>query len=340
MNQKLKKIGKGLLWGVGSFVTSIVALATGWIVYSKKYINHHQALPPALDAGRHNFLSARAGRLNYYADLKSSGIPLVLLHSINAAPSAFEMQPLFDHYRHLRPVYALDLPGFGFSERSDRHYSPARYQDAISEFLRDEVGEPADLVCLSLSCEFAGLVAVHSPSLVRSLTMISPTGFKPSRLNRTDRAQDSAYTALAVPIWNRPFYDLISSRNSIRFFLNQNFEGIVPTRMVDYAYMTAHQPGAQFAPTWFLSGKLFTPEVRETVYAAVNQPGLVLYDRDPNTNFEMLPAFLTRNANWQAVRISPTKGLPHWEQPEKTFKALDQFWASLPSHDQSVDSQA
>ena len=31
--------------------------------------------------------------------------------------------------------------------------------------------------------------------------------------------------------------------------------------------------------------------------------------------------------NWEGARISPTKGLPHWEQPEKTFKAMGAFWS-------------
>jgi len=35
---------------------------------------------------------------------------------------------------------------------------------------------------------------------------------------------------------------------------------------------------------------------------------------------------LKEQDNWQAVRISPTKGLPHWEQPEKTFNAMDAFF--------------
>ena len=38
--------------------------------------------------------------------------PLLLLHSINASASAYEVKPLFEHYRQQRPVYAPDLPGF------------------------------------------------------------------------------------------------------------------------------------------------------------------------------------------------------------------------------------
>ncbi len=335
MNENMKKAGKGILWGIGGLFAAILGAITGWIVYSKRFINHHLGLGGALDAERQNFQSKNAGRLSYYADLSGKGVPLVLLHSINAAPSAYEMKPIFEQFRGKRPVYALDLPGFGFSERSDRLYNPQLYQNAITEFLQEVVGKPADLVTLSLSGEFAALAAAHHPELVRSLVMISPTGFKPPRLDKmTQRARqrgadNSVYAGLAVPLWNRPVYDLISSRPSIQYFLNMSFEGLVPASFVDYAYHTAHQPGAQYAPTYFLSGKLFTPAVRSTVYKALTQPVLVIHDRDPYTNFEMLPGLLQEKENWQSVRISPTKGLPHWEQPERTFKAMSEFWDGL-----------
>jgi pimeloyl-ACP methyl ester carboxylesterase len=334
MNENMKKAGKGILWGLGGLITAILGTVAGWIIYSKRFINHHLGLGGALDADRENFQSKNAGRLSYYADLSGKGVPLVLLHSVNAAPSAYEMKPIFEHFRGIRPVYALDLPGFGFSERSDRLYNPQLYQDAINEFLQEVVGKPADLVALSLSGEFAALAAVHRPELVRSLVMISPTGFKPPRTDKiTQRvrqhgAKNSVYAGLAVPLWNRPFYDLVSSRPSIQYFLNLSFEGLVPESFVDYAYHTAHQPGAQYAPTYFLSGKLFTPAVRSTVYKALTQPVLVIYDRDPYTSFEMLPGLLQDKENWQSNRITPTKGLPHWEQPERTFKAMAAFWDS------------
>lgn len=335
MLKTVKSIGKGLLWFITALVSTVVAAITAWILYSRKYIRHHLKLYPAVDADLKDYTSEHAGRMTYYSDTRGKGVPLVLLHSINAAPSAFETKPIFEYFRGERPVYALELPGFGFSERSDRVYNPMLYQIAISEFLEEVVGVQADVVALSLSCEFAGLSANRKPSLIRSLVMISPTGLRPPRMSSAAEAarkrggKDSVYSGLSVGIWNRPFYDLVSSRPSIKFYLNKSFEGLVPAEMLDYAYMTSHQPGAQYAPTYFLSGKMFTPAVRETVYNVIEQPVFVIYDRDPYTNFEMLPMMLRDHDNWRAERITPTKGLPHWEQPEKTLKAMQTFWDGL-----------
>ncbi|MCB2214150.1 alpha/beta fold hydrolase [bacterium] len=335
MSEKTKNVGKGILWTLGGILTAVLGTVAGWIVYSKKFINHQLGLGRSVEAERNNFQSEDAGRLSYYFNGEGKGVPLVLLHSINAAASAYEMKPLFDRISGERLVYALDLPGFGFSERSDRLYSPQLYQEAIFEFLAEVVGEPADVVALSLTSEFAALTAVHHSEWVRSLALISPTGFKQPPTDKITKraerrgAQNTLYAGLAVPLWNRPLFDLITSRKSIQYFLNQSFEGLVPASFVDYAYQSAHQPGAQYAPTYFLSGKLFTPAIRTTVYKVVEQPTLVIFDHDPHTNFEMLPGFLNNSENWQSVRISPTKGLPHWEQPERTVQALVDFWGEL-----------
>ena len=51
---------------------------------------------------------------------QGSGAPLLLVHSINAAGSAAEVRPLYERYRARRTVFAIDLPGYGHSLRSDR----------------------------------------------------------------------------------------------------------------------------------------------------------------------------------------------------------------------------
>ena len=55
---------------------------------------------------------------------EASGLPpLLLIHSINAAASAAEVEPLFTHYRQQRPVYAIELPGFGLPLTTKTPYS-------------------------------------------------------------------------------------------------------------------------------------------------------------------------------------------------------------------------
>lgn len=309
-----------------------LAAAGSWILYSKLAVNHNMILPEALPVERRTFHSQAAGEVSYYAKREGTGRPLVLIHSINAAASAYEMRPLFMHYLGKRPVFALDLPGYGFSERPGRVYSPGLFVAAIRDFLESEVGEAADVVALSLGSEFSARAAVEQPELFNSLVVISPTGFSASSGERASQQASSSgvsnaiHPAFSFPLWARPFYDLLTTRTSIEYFLRQSFMGQVPQDLIEYAYATSHQPGAEHAPLYFISGKLFTPNARQVIYEQVQVPSLVLYDRDNFTSFELLPELLAKNPNWQAVRLVPTLGLPHFERLEDTVEVLNRFW--------------
>ncbi len=244
--------------------------AAGWIVFSRFRVDHRLPLPPAMHAERERVESSRF--LSVYVDRSAAGRPLVLLHSINAAASAYEMRPIFEHYRKSRPVYALDLPGFGFSDRADRVYSPDVYREAILDLLRQKVNEPADVVALSLSGEFAALAALDEPERFHSLTLISPSGFTRREEQGASpqanewRASAALYRFLAFPLWSQALYDLLTTRRSLRWFLEKSFAGRVDESLAEYSYATTHRPGAQLAPLAVVGGKLFTPDIRERAY--------------------------------------------------------------------------
>lgn len=302
------------------------ATAGGLWLYNRYGRTVVSPLPPALDAERREIESMRAGRLSYYADTRGEGRPLVLIHSINAAAAAHEMKPLFEHYRGQRPVYALDLPGFGFSERSARRYSPDLYVAAITDFLQTQVGGAADVVALSLGSEFAARVALEQPEQVRSLALLSPSGLAKEPI---ELPGDWVYNVIGFGLWGPALFDALTTPGSIRLFLGRNFAGEPAAFFLDYAYKTAHQPGAERAPLYFVSGQLFTGDIRTAVYARLQTPALVIYDRDPNVTFDGLPLVMAANAHWRESRVGPSLGLPHWDNLAGTIVALDTFWSEL-----------
>lgn len=317
--------------GLRGLAAAPLTVAAGWIIYSNFVIDHQVPLVDAIPAERKAYQSRGAGGLSFYS-AKEAGRPLVLIHSINAAASAYEMRPLFSRFQGKRPVYALDLPGFGFSERSRRPYSPELYQTAITDFLGTQVGEPADVVALSLGCEFAARAALENPELFNSLSLVSPTGLRArSAGTRSQKAGSSGagsvlHAIFALPFWARAFYDLIATRTSIEYFLKKSFMATPPIDLINYDYAASHQPGAEHAPLYFISGKLFTPNICDTVYEKLKVPTLALYDRDAFTSFERLQNLLAKNPFWQAVRLVPSLGLPQFEDLDSTVEVLERFW--------------
>ena len=188
------KLFNGLLATAGAVVGLPLVLAGNWIAYSTLVIDHQVPLPPAIEAERNSVTgTATTGRLSYYVDRTANGRPLLLIHSVNAAASAYEMRPIFEHYRGQRPTYAPDLPGYGFSERSDQARSPEAYAQALLELVT-QIGEPVDAIALSLGCEFAARAALQQPDRFHSLTLISPSGFNASGTGRATQQAPTLFT--------------------------------------------------------------------------------------------------------------------------------------------------
>lgn len=288
-------------------------------------------LSHALDAERHEIATSDAGTISYYADRRVEGRPLVLLHGIHAAGSSYDVRPLFEAFRGQRPVYALDLPGFGFAERGARPYRPETYVHAIEHMLRQlTTSDGVDVVALSLTCEYAAKVAVEMPELVRSLALISPTGFSsPQEVKRLQRRARRGDNTRAEWISGSPagrvLYEALATKPSIRYFLRRSFEGRIDKGMLSYAYTTSHQPGAYRAPMAFVSGALFPAGNPLNTYARVRVPVLVLYDQDPYTGFGELASFAAEHPNYKPVRVPHTRGLPQFDAPEQTNEALRTF---------------
>jgi pimeloyl-ACP methyl ester carboxylesterase len=292
------------------------------------------ALPPALSAERHDLASV-AGRLSYYAagpSRDTGSVPLLLLHSINAAGSAYEVKPLFERLQGRRAVYALELPGFGFSDRSDRRYRPRLMTDAIHAMIaeiRQRHGQGAiDALAVSLSSEFLARAAFEAPDAFRSLALVSPTGFdRRAPYNGaagSTRGNARLYATLNVPLWREGFFRLLTSRPSIRHFLRKTWGSKeIDEGLMNYDYLTTHQSGAYHAPYDFVSGFLFSGDI-SNVYGALKLPIWMSHGvRGDFTDYSWT-GNVDRKSNW-TVHEFPTGALSYFEMPGLFVQRYEAF---------------
>jgi pimeloyl-ACP methyl ester carboxylesterase len=301
-----------------------LATILGWIAYSHLFISHDMPLPPAVPGEQHVF-NGRLGRLNYYV-AGTGNPPLLLIHSVNAAASSYEMRPIFERLREQRRVYSLDLPGFGFSDRSDRPYTPRLYTDAVLEMVKmiqqehDSAGMPIDVMALSLGGEFVVRAITEEPEHFRTLALISPTAFygNERRYGPTEStlANPTLYKTFTVPLWSRPFFDLLNTRPVQKWFLSKSFgsEATVDAGLAEYDYLTAHQPGAQHAPFAFVSGMLFSGDI-DHLYDSLTLPVWVAHGNRGDFGAFSAQRATERGEHWH-VQGFETGALPHFEQPE------------------------
>jgi hypothetical protein len=289
-------------------------------------------LPAAVSGERFEFSGPTTGRLSAY--VAGEGAPLLLVHSINAAASAAEMRPLHEHYRASRRVFSMELPGYGFAERSDRPYTPRLMTEAIlamTHEIRRRCGDgQIDALALSLSSEFLARAAAESPAAFRSIALVSPTGFEGGRDRSgapgTTLARPWLYGALRGPGWGGALFRGLTRPGVVRYFLRRTWGADdIDEGLWRYSVATARQPGAEFAPLCFLGGGLFSADIH-SIYDRLELPVWVSHGvRGDFTNYRRKSMF-ARRPNW-SFTVFETGALPYFEVGERFTAEYDAFLA-------------
>lgn len=291
-------------------------------------------LPAAVSGERFEFDSA-AGRLSAY--VAGEGPPLLLVHSVNAAASAAEVTPLHEHYRRTRTVFSLDLPGYGFSERSDRAYTPRLMTDsllAMIEPIRARCGDqPIDAVAVSLATEFLARAATERPAAWRTLALVSPTGFNGTTPRRgppgSTREVPGLWSALRGPGWGAALFRGLTRPGVIRYFLERTWGSKrIDEALWRYDVITTRQPGAEHAPLHFLSGGLFSADIHR-VYEALQLPVWVTQASQGDFTDYRGRGVVEGRANWRFTTF-PGGAMPYFEVLDAFVREYDAFLAAPP----------
>lgn len=129
---------------------------------------------PLVPAGaRVEFVGHAGGRVRVLRGGPDTGIPMVLVHGSgpdNAGISWFEV---FGELARTRPVLALDLPGFGYTDGVPVDGSPA----AMADLAVAVAGAgPAVWVGVSMGGDVVLNVALRHPGAVAALVLVAPGG--------------------------------------------------------------------------------------------------------------------------------------------------------------------
>jgi pimeloyl-ACP methyl ester carboxylesterase len=274
--------------------------------------------------GDAHFFRWKHGRVFYKSSgAENAGMPLVFIHGIGAGLSSFMWRKNFDELaKHFR-VYALDLLGFGFSDKpATAPYSAELYAELISDFIREVSGYPSNVIASSLGAAYVIRVADEHPELINAMVLNGPTGS--DTLNRRPGMAGAAfYGLLQSPVLGTSFYNVMASERSIREYARDHLfynQQRVTDRFVTNLYATSHQTGAQHAIAAFLSGYLNT-DTRSPFSRLTQRTVLVWGKQDETTPIEEGISLLHLNKRAVLEVFDYCRMMPEQEHPEK-FNAL------------------
>ena len=100
---------------------------------------------------------------------------LFLIHGFGE--SLFTWRAIFDRLAQRYRVVAIDLPGFGGSDKPDAEYTADRLTATLSDFLDRWLTGPTIVIGHSMGGQLAGSVALARPDRIGAVVLIAPAGW-------------------------------------------------------------------------------------------------------------------------------------------------------------------
>lgn len=270
----------------------------------------------------------RFGKIRYQK--KGSGSPLLLIHDLTAGSSNYEYHRLINNLTAKNEVYAIDLLGYGLSDKPSITYTNNLYEQLITDFIKNVIGRKTSVVVSGESVPFVIMACHNNPDVMNKLIFINPQSLYlqnqiPSKQTRLMKF------FLEIPILGTFTYHVLTNRRSIEEnFRKQYFcqpDEIKEKYILNY--LEAAHTGNYYSKFAFASyvGKYMNMNILHELKEINNSILMIGGEKEPDivTTIENYKYY---NAAIEYVYIPNTKHLPQLEAPDEILEQIKIFLLS------------
>lgn len=189
---------------------------------------------------------------------KGIGPSLLLVHDTSIGASSFLWRKNFEELCNNFTVYAIDLPGFGKSEKRALTYTSEVYTYAIKSFVDEVIDSKCSCIASGISSAYVIKVEYEDSGTFNRIVAVSPTGiFNKSDLpGKKGRLINKAF---GVPIIGSFAYNLISSKKCIEKNMRENIyynKDLASSYVLKHYENSSKQDGtlSKYAPASLIGG--------------------------------------------------------------------------------------
>jgi pimeloyl-ACP methyl ester carboxylesterase len=234
--------------------------------------------------------------------------PAVLLHGLASSANGF-YRVILPLSRVFSRVFAVDLPGSGYSPPPAEGVSVERQYEGLVAFIQDVVREPVVLIGNSLGGAMAVKFAYEHPEWVKQLILIAPAGARltEARMRELIETLTVATTQQARALTRRLFHQ-------------------TPLVALLFASELRKQYNAQTVKAFLEVAATLEP-LSETMLASVRAPTLLLWGKSEKLlPHEMLDYFRTHLPPSSEIHVVDRFGhIPQVERPGEVVRHVEDF---------------
>ncbi|MGF1492612.1 MAG: alpha/beta fold hydrolase [Microcoleaceae cyanobacterium] len=261
--------------------------------------------------------------------VQGSGDPLVLIHGFGASIGHWRknISALADAGYQ---VFAIDLLGFGGSDKPAIDYSVELWAELLQDFWADQIQKPTVFIGNSIGALLSLVMAATYPESTDGAVLLNCAGglnHRPEELNFPLRWIMGTFTQLVTSPWSGSFvFNQVRQKHRIRNTLRQVYgnKAAITDELVDLLYTPSSDPGAQKVFAAILAAPA-GPRPSELL-PKVKCPLLVIWgEADPWTPIKGAKIYqdLARQGkSVEFISVPKTGHCPHDERPEVVNPAI------------------
>lgn len=259
-----------------------------------------------------------------------TGQPILLIHGFGASIGHWRKNISVLAEAGYR-VFAIDLLGFGGSDKPPLDYSMELWEEMLADFWQTHIQAPTVFVGNSIGALLALIMLANHPEMASAGVLLNAAGglnHRPEELNLPLRLVMGAFTKLvSSPSLGGFVFNQVRQKPRIRNTLYQVYgdRTAVTDELVDLLYEPSCDPGAQKVFASILTAP--PGPSPDELLPRITQPLLVLWgEADPWTPITgSVPYQTLATEEPQRVRFIPLPGAghcPHDECPDQVNRAI------------------
>lgn len=312
--KKNRKIVKNL-----SLLVIIAVIIT---VAINKIINFFANARENLPVGNGSFYTWRYGNIYYIK--KGKGAPVLLVHDMHPASSAYEWNKVINQLARTNTVYAIDLLGCGRSDKPNLTYTNYMYVQLVNDFIKNVIGSPAHIVTTGSSISFTVMACQLTPENFRKIIGISPADLYELAQTPTKKSNILKYV-MEVPVLGSLIYNILMSRNAILDMLIDEYyfkDYLISNETRLSYYQSAHLKDGNGK---YLLSSMHSHYTTINIVPAlrkINNSISLIGGKEHEYINDIIDEYIKYNPAIEAAYIPDSKYLPQMENPDKLVELI------------------
>lgn len=313
-NSNLKKI-----------VITTVALGTAMYA-ANEFIMKHAVSRNLLKKDDGHTYSFKYGNIFY--KVSGEGKPVLLVHDINEYSSGMEWYYLEKKLSKTNKVYTIDLLGCGRSNKPKLDYNNFLYVQLITEFIRDVIGEPVDIIATGKSAAPVIMATKLREEDIDRMILINPVDLC-KIADVPDKFAKIKKVFFSCPIIGTFAYHMLHTKDAVfNYFMNDAFSDSCAdfTEICDYFHESAHRDksGSKYLFA-SLEGGCLNMNINHGL--KVLDKDIVIISGEDYYESEYVPEeYAELNENIECISITETAYLPQLEDPSRVMDIINEYW--------------